>query len=420
MASLLGAWLPKKREPPELEAPETKRAEAVNPDEHGEESGDDESEEETKADKNVGQMSEPSNKRKKCEHGRILGHCAKCGTRKKEPPRKCVHGRQKSLCKRCGGVGICCHGRQQRMCVLCGTGNGLCIHKKVKRMCKICNAASLCPHGKLRQCKVCHSHSRSFCEHKRLKNGCRDCFASGIPTARICIHGGRKSRCKLGCGGGELCCHEIIRNTCNKCVSIEILANKKNFCVVCGRKYDHRRARSKPTCAECDAATPIRSELIVRELILKHVKFLPSLIDDSVGGVWCETRKRRPDLAWISTDRVIICEFDENGGHSTRDTSCELARVCDLTTTFKKILGEHIYIVVVRMNPDEYDGGYVTLKERAEVVGSKINELITTEMKESGFIVHGANIGYYYYHSKAQFQVDAALAVPDAFHVFQS
>ncbi len=169
-------------------------------------------------------------------------------------------------------------------------------------------------------------------------------------------------------------------------------------------------------CAKCDKDKPDRIEVVLRPLIQDAVGFPASSIDDvMIGGATCDTHKRRPDFSWVSEDRVIFGEIDENGGHPDRESSCELAKMWDQMIAVQKAMGTHIRVFYVRLNPDAYDGGDVSIDHRVEEFGNMVKILLTAELTDYNPAI--PHVKYLYYHSKCQFHIDAALASPDSMAV---
>ena len=126
---------------------------------------------------------------------------------------------------------------------------------------------------------------------------------------------------------------------------------------------------------------------------------------------------RRPDLAWFGTDRAIYVEIDEDGGHPDRPTECEMAKATGQCEAAKKLLGEKAFVFLLRLNPDAYDGGFVPLRVRLHELARRINKLMEMDIVGEGYNSDALHIVYLYYHSKARFHIDAALARPDIFSV---
>jgi len=182
-----------------------------------------------------------------------------------------------------------------------------------------------------------------------------------------------------------------------------------------------RRRRAKiELCAQCDSGYVKRIEEIVRPLLLVDVP-PPSGVDDLVlGGTACDLPKRRPDLVWMGTDRVVFLEIDENGGHPDRLSSCELAKVWDQALAVQALLGP-VPIWLLRLNPDACDRLRIKLETRCEIVSKEINRLLNldlAEFKTNPELCLRPNIAYFYYHTQCQFQIDAAMANLDSVNVY--
>jgi len=236
---------------------------------------------------------------------------------------------------------------------------------------------------------------------------------------RLCVHGSRGSEC-VKCGGGNICSHAKRRHRCAECLTIEQRANNNHFCKCCLDKYlTMRRRRAQiQLCAKCDSGYVKRTEEIVRPLILLDLP-APSGADDLVlGGVGCDAAKRRPDLVWMSHDRVIFLEIDENGGHPDRLPSCELAKVWDQTTAVQTLINPQVAIYFLRMNPDACDRFRIGLEARCQIVAKEIDRLLHTNIDQTHIQIPIPKIGYFFYHTQCQFQIDAALANPDSVSVY--
>jgi hypothetical protein len=176
-----------------------------------------------------------------------------------------------------------------------------------------------------------------------------------------------------------------------------------------------RRRANVQLCATCDSGYVKRTEEIVRPLLLLDLP-PPSGIDNLIlGGADCNVSKRRPDLVWFGTDRAIFLEIDEDGGHPDRLASCELAKIWDQTLAIKKLLGEHLIIYFLRFNPDACDRIKVRLESRCETVSNEIRRILQLESGDHTV----PHVAYFYYHTKCQFQIDAALAHPDSLSVYK-
>lgn len=221
-------------------------------------------------------------------------------------------------------------------------------------------------------------------------------------------------RCKL-CGGSGICEHETRKDECNLCVPTERMIRSGRWCRSCLSVHlgPERRSKGITICAQCDEHRRLRSEEVVRALLLPQIDFPPSIVDDVVlGGTTCVGSGggglRRPDMAWVGRDRVLFVEIDENGGHPSRTRECELGKLWDQTSYVKTKMGERTVVKMIRFNPDEMDkGSEVTLEARVTVLAQRVN----------AFLAH-SNIGamewtvphleYLFYHSKCRFHIDAA------------
>ena len=231
------------------------------------------------------------------------------------------------------------------------------------------------------------------------------------------------------------CKHGLIFNTCKECQTYEQLLNNKKICITCSNKMlSNERIRAGiRKCAECAAADgdktkPERTEHTVRRQLLELVKFPPSATDDIyLGGKDCRNGSsskeslRRPDIMWQWTDRAIIFENDEDS-HFDRETSCELAKITDQSHFVKNLLGEYAHVFLLRLNPDAYNKGRVYLTDRIKAVAEDINLFLELPKSELNlrYPVLVPNVGYYYYHNKAQKHIDAAVNQPNAMNVYKA
>lgn len=396
-----------------------------------------------------------------CSHGRQRNKCKDCGASS-----YCEHGRQKSQCKDCGGAGICEHSKIRSHCVTC-IGPSVCEHRKLRRFCKDCGGSEICEHSRLRSgCKDCkgsqickHSRLKAFCKdcegsqiclHSKHRANCTECRGSQICThgrqkyscrecggSMFCIHAKRKTRCKecggaeicdhgrlrtrcKECGGSEICEHGRRRSFCGDCITIEAAQNNKRFCNTCTKMLNHKRVRAGiRECSSCEGRKPPRIEHLVAAKLLVMVKFPIWMKDDTLVGGHdeCCSQQRRPDMLWIANNRAVIVEIDENGGHPDREIDCELAKIEQQSTAIKRLLGEDIQTFILRFNPDEFDGGNVTLESRILRLAAEVNNILdgTEEFHE----IYVPRVVYFYYHSKCQKHIDAAVAAKEALVVLK-
>ena len=224
-----------------------------------------------------------------------------------------------------------------------------------------------------------------------------------------------RDQCKA-CGGKQVCPHSLMRVQCRDCLSADQLASSKRFCVRCFNALGLARQRASiRLCGTCSRTAPARIEHTVRDRLLPLVMHEPSMEDNvRLGGGGCDAPVRRADLGWLAPDRAVFFEVDEHSHHD-REASCELGKLWDQTVAVKRLLGEHARVFMVRFNPDEYDGGRVTLDERVRAAAALVNELIATDV--SAYDAMAPHVWYMYYHSKSMHLMDAARARPDAVHV---
>jgi len=114
-----------------------------------------------------------------------------------------------------------------------------------------------------------------------------------------------------------------------------------------------------------------------------------------------------PDLTWQLPDRWVVVEIDEDS-HTDRASSCELRRISDLTEAVHRTMGEIVPVLIVRFNPDAWDGGRASLEERTEALARCVHRLLTEELGE--YTQPIPYVWYMYYHSKGQSHIDAAHA----------
>lgn len=147
-------------------------------------------------------------------------------------------------------------------------------------------------------------------------------------------------------------------------------------------------------------------------MLLPLVHHPPSAADDvTFGGSSCDAGRRRPDLLWIAADRAIKVGIDEHS-HMDRTPECEMSKVCDQHVSFQALIGQHAPCFFVKWNPDEYDGRWVPLQQRVEALADRINKLCTMDL--SLVDPRRPLVEYWFYHSKASFQIEYAMARPEA------
>ena len=134
--------------------------------------------------------------------------------------------------------------------------------------------------------------------------------------------------------------------------------------------------------------------------ILEHVHIPLSGLDDlTFGGVTCSTRHRRPDGIWIGPDHAIILELDEDS-HASRQSSCELAKVCDQAHCLKSLMGRTSY------RTDTLRVGSLDVA-RAPAIARVINEWLHTPDSNGSDIL--PNVGYLHYGPRGEKHINYAL-----------
>jgi hypothetical protein len=116
---------------------------------------------------------------------------------------------------------------------------------------------------------------------------------------------------------------------------------------------------------------------------------------------------------WTWTDRVVICEIDENGGHVNYASECDLGWVMDMNSALIRLFQKNNYndmkmphLFVIRFNPDEYDGGKVSLDDRIKNVAKRIRFYLNCDLTDFDSSV--PTVEYHYYHTKCNFHINYA------------
>lgn len=211
-----------------------------------------------------------------------------------------------------------------------------------------------------------------------------------------------------------LCPHGRQRYFCKECSTTEQILSRNIICHGCCDVYlSTQRKRNKITvCAECDPRVPQRTEKIVVPLLLSQIVHPVSAQDDTLfGGGECDASRRRPDLLWLYTDRVVTLEIDEHS-HRDRTTSCELGKMHDQFVAWQALLGS-VPVFYIRFNPDEYDGQRTLLDDRVSAVAQRVNELLTMDV--TGYSSLVPHVEFFYYHSNAQHHIEGVRGAPDSF-----
>ena len=384
----------------------------------------------------------------------------------------CMHNMQRSVCKdpECGGGGGLCtkHKIARSKCKdpECGGGGSLCTKHKIERSnCKDpeCGGGGVfCMHNIRRSmCKdpECGGGG-TFCMHNIRRSRCKNLECGG--GGSLCTkHKIERSRCKdPECnGGGAFCDHDIFYHDCKQCVPIEKRLKSGKFCVMCTDKrlsLQRRRAGIK-MCATCDPNVPDRIEHIVKPLFVDAIGMEPTIADDAtLGGKGCgDITLHRPDMLFVRANeqpacfsttttttttsssasgsvairsigaaplelvggRIVCLEIDENGGHPDYEPSCDAGKISNQVMALHKLCGASTRIFFIRFNPDEFDGGRVSLDERIAHVGAHCKWLLEDGWRQ--FEPEAPHVAFYYYHSKCAKHIDYIRANPNAFHMFR-
>ena len=212
--------------------------------------------------------------------------------------------------------------------------------------------------------------------------------------------------------------HEKLKHDCFDCNSLETQLKRANICKACGSaKLGRNRTLTTQLCAACDTTKKATTQCLVLASILAAMP-PPSAVDTAlVGGEECNASKRRPDVAWVADDRVVMLEIDEHSHADPRfprEVSCELAK---LDSTRFGVSGGGVGgttlvpVVTVRMNPDECDRAAPVFAERCAQTAALLHKYICCPL--SVFDPLRANVHYLWYHSNGLKHIEAARAAKD-------
>ena len=300
--------------------------------------------------------------------------------------------------------------------------NTYCEHFFRSGRCNICGSDALCPvTGKRKDQCPCDRDGcgNSLCPVNKMNKSFCDCGRDGCGAGLCPQTKKQKQHCncgRQGCGAA-LCQHGKRKQQCTECLSLNEIIDSDIMCTICA-EHGLSPARIRigkltglKICARCDKTKKMRTEEVVKTLLLPLVDHEPSAADDVLFGAdECDNyKRRRPDLLWVSEDKTkfIELEIDENGGHPERDVSCEIGKISDQADACAQLAGRVPNLYVLRFNPDMADG--TPLDERIKVVAARLNELFTTPFDPAMLL---PQVEYYYYHEKCHFQIEAALARP--------
>ena len=259
-------------------------------------------------------------------------------------------------------------------------------------------------------------------EHKQpdMESTNKTCEHPGCGTRPSFGHNGKATHCGEHKqpdmeSTNKTCEHGRRRSFCPDCQGPVI---SKRICKICIKTVlGHRNRIQLGICAKCDpdaASEIMRTEEILREMIIKLIKFEPSLIDSSIIGNSCQgLEKRRPDFIYVLPNVVIVIEIDE-GSHAHYESSCEMAKICQQNAAIQLCEGlENVDVITIRLNPDAYHIGKVSRETRAKAVADRVNELIDEYHDKLYERTGYQRVEYYYYHEKAQHHIDAQKCICD-------
>jgi hypothetical protein len=153
----------------------------------------------------------------------------------------------------------------------------------------------------------------------------------------------------------------------------------------------------------------VRTEVLMRVMIIEIIKFPPSLIDRSIIGKSCQAlEKRRPDFIYVLSNATIVIEIDEDS-HVHYESSCENTKISQQNEAIQLCDGmEMVDVITLRLNPDAYHIGKVSREDRAKAVADRVNELIDEYGEKQAYERTGyQRVEYFFYHKNAQHHIDA-------------
>ena len=222
------------------------------------------------------------------------------------------------------------------------------------------------------------------------------------------------------------CKHGIQFSQCTTCQTMEQMQNSTRYCSICtGWLSGNTYKSGTGICAECGKREGDyqRTEIRLRKEIAERVPFESSCLDDTMFGTdtkHCDVnKKRRPDNGWFHTDRAILLETDEDGGHCHQSYSaqCDATWMTDMATSIEGSMnqiglnGSQVRVFVIRFNPDERDWYWPHIREaeRLDAVCALVNKLRTLSAEElAAYDPLVPHVFYYYYHSKCHNKIEHA------------
>ena len=251
----------------------------------------------------------------------------------------------------------------------------------------------------MKKCNVCKTIKELsefyFCKdgHKQRLGKCKDC-----------------SRCPHGKVPG--CCTDV------KCRG-DVIPRK--YCVICTETKLGKNRYEIQICAGCckdmDLDPMERVEIKMKNLIENFVDIPSSEADRTIASskICAHLSKRRPDIVFVVDTRlVIVVEIDEES-HSSRPAECEMAKISEQNEAIQLSKGmENCRVITLRVNPDKYHGGDVTLHDRAFAVARRIIEIrdeyqLMNVVPRDGYM----RVEYFYYNERAYPTIEAQKSFTD-------
>lgn len=265
---------------------------------------------------------------------------------------------------------------------------------------------------------------------------CRGFLDSGAPCPSLAQKDGKHC---IRHGGGFRVGEARGNSFCTHCKTMALRKLRQpqhggeGLCPTCEA---HLQAKAAANGAEAPLEAQKRIEEFVFELLLPLLKyadgapFPPDQRDERKGGGLgtssttkrrreCDTTTNRfPDGLWILRDAdghavlVISVEVDEHS-HSDRTPECESGKIHDTNVSLQDKLGKEgvargavckrpmVPFVVLKVNPDAYDGPRTKLKDRVQAVADRFHHYAHMDAAERAKLpTDGPIVHVMYYHSK--------------------
>lgn len=167
---------------------------------------------------------------------------------------------------------------------------------------------------------------------------------------------------------------DLIVSRCNTCLEPK-LVDQNGLCDDCGGMYQNSRLRRQ-------RQVKYYIDQSKSDLIKKYESYDKAVLDTGCG-------RERPDFMWDFSTHKVILEVDEYQ-HNTRTRECELTRMINIT----QALG--MPCLWVRYNPDDYQGGKTSIRDRHRLELLEATLLSTANMipnNENDFL----RVGYLFF-----------------------